>query len=389
MMSQTPRHTAPGGTALPADIQPPRSEDEAIRWLQLMRSRRVGPSTFFRLMTTHGNAANALLALPEIARQAGVEGYRSCDPLDAEREYRAGQRLGARLLCFGTSEYPDAFLTLKSAPPILWCHGDAGFLSRRKLALVGARNASSLGTRMARGMAQELGAAGFTIVSGLARGVDTAAHIAAMDTGTIAVMAGGVDTVYPSENASLARQISENGLLISEQPLGLYPQARHFPSRNRLVSGLSEGVVVVEAAAKSGSLITARTALDQGREVMAVPGHPLDARAGGCNLLIRDGSVLVRSADDVIEALSPIHAATAEAAGVRQSPPPSEPPPVPAADELEERILALLGTSPVAEDQILRDLGLPAQAVAGRILNLELCGRVERQAGSLLCRVAG
>jgi DNA processing protein len=267
--------------------------------------------------------------------------------------------------------------------------GDTGLLDRPVIALVGARNASSLGTRMARRLAEELGEAGFVIVSGLARGVDTAAHHASLATGTVAVMAGGVDVVYPVENAVLAQEIAERGLRLSEQPMHLEPQARHFPRRNRIISGLASAVVVVEAAAKSGSLITARTALDQGREVLAVPGHPFDARAGGCNMLIRDGAALVRSAADVMEA----HGRAAPEPPDDMAHPVSIPAAVPRRRSLAEtsalhsRILDRLGPSPVAEDQLIRDLALPAGQVTPELVSLELEGRIRRQPGGLLSLV--
>jgi DNA processing protein len=265
-------------------------------------------------------------------------------------------------------------------------------ISRPMVALVGARNASSLGTRMAKQLAAELSDAGFVIVSGLARGVDAAAHHAALPGGTVAVMAGGVDVIYPTENTALADHIAKMGLLLSEQPMRLDPQARHFPARNRIISGLSRAVVVVEAAAKSGSLITARTALDQGREVLVVPGHPFDARAAGCNMLIRDGAILVRSAADVIEAIGPAPERT-PAQPTLALPEPA-PLPAPAAPRslrvtalLHQQILDRLGPSPIAEDQLIRDLDTAPHHVAPVLVDLELQGRIARQAGGLLARV--
>ena len=302
-----------------------------------------------------------------------------------EAELEAARAAGARLLCLGSADSPAALAGLEDAPPLLWSRGDPGILRRDCLALVGARNASSLGVRMARALSADLGAQGFTIVSGLARGIDAAAHDAALPTGTAAVMAGGVDVIYPPEHARLAQDIAARGVLLSEQPMGLQPQARHFPRRNRLVAGLSRGVVVVEAAPKSGSLITARDAADLGREVLAVPGHPFDGRAAGCNLLIRDGAHLVRNATDVTAALE-----TAQPAP-RPAPPPAPAPPrmaVPAATKaLHRRILDRLGPSPLGEDQLIRDLGAPAQAVGALLVELELDGRIQRQPGGLLSRL--
>ncbi len=370
---------------------PPTTEDDRVSWLRLLRSRRVGPNTFHRLMAEHGSAAAALDALPWVAHAAGVSDYRACPAGVAEAELRAGHAAGARLLTFADPAYPAALRDLPDAPPLLWVIGDPAILSRPMIAIVGARNASSLGLRMARALSADLAAQGYPIVSGLARGIDTAAHRASLDDGTVAAMAGGVDVIYPSENAELAARIAESGLRLSEQPLGLAPQARHFPVRNRLISGLARAVVVVEAAAKSGSLITARTALDQGREVMAVPGHPIDARAAGCNMLIRDGATLVRNAADVIEALprSP-EASQAEmplAPAPTQVPDLSPPPPQRTLRDtaaLHRQILSRLGPSPLAEDQLIRDLASPAQTVAPALVALELDGRITRHPGGLV-----
>ncbi|MEL7177027.1 MAG: DNA-processing protein DprA [Pseudomonadota bacterium] len=365
---------------------PPTTEDMQVSWLRLLRSRRVGVTTFFRLLNEHGSAEAALEALPEVARAAGVQKYCVCPEGVVHAELKAGQKAGARLIRFGTADYPTALCDIPDPPPLLWAIGDLSLLHKPMVALVGARNASSLGTRMAKSLAKGLGEDGFTVVSGLARGVDTAAHHAALETGTIAVQAGGVDVLYPAENAELAQQIGKAGLRLSEQPMGLQPIARHFPKRNRIISGLSQAVVVVEAAAKSGSLITARNALDQGRDVLAVPGHPFDARASGCNMLIRDGATLVRGSADVIEAVQ------RPAAPELPLDPPPEPSPQPRRSlqqtaALHSEILARIGPSPVAEDQLIRDLAAPAQSVAPVLVDLEMNGLIERQAGGLLARV--
>lgn len=369
---------------------PPTTEDDRVSWLRLLRSSRVGPATFSRLMAEHGSAAAALDALPDVARAAGVTDYSPCPIGVAEAELRTGRSLGAQMLCLGDPSYPATLLDIPDAPPILWIIGNPAILGRPMLALVGARNASSLGTRMARGLAQELGEAGFVIVSGLARGIDTAAHAATLETGTLAVLAGGVDVLYPAENAGLAHDITAHGLRISEQPMGLVPQARHFPRRNRIISGLAAAVVVIEAASKSGSLITARCALDQGRDVMAVPGHPFDARSSGCNMLIRDGARLVRNAADVIEALTPLAPARAprpKAPAQPAAPPVSDTRSLRETTALHGLILDRLGPSPLAEDQLIRDLDSPAHQVAPALVTLELEGRIQRQAGGLLSRV--
>lgn len=383
---------------------PPTTEDDRVSWLRLLRSRRVGPTTFHRLMAEHGSANAALAALPDVAKAAGVDDYRTCPEGVARAELDAGRATGARPVFTGSPDYPHALTDLSDAPPILWVTGDTSILGKPLVALVGARNASSLGLRMAKGLAADLTTRGYVVVSGLARGIDTAAHVAALEGGTIAVVAGGVDVMYPAENTRLAQDIVENGgLRLSEQPMGMVPQARHFPTRNRIISGLCRAVVVIEAAAKSGSLITARTALDQGREVLAVPGHPFDARASGCNMLIRDGAVLVRNASDVIEAL-PNAADQSSAApslfdaartGVE---PVQGTDPIPAANvdkprparslretaALHGEILNRLGPSPLAEDQLIRDLSQPAAKLAPLLTDLELEGRITRHPGGLV-----
>ncbi|MFM2354496.1 MAG: hypothetical protein RLZZ528_232 [Pseudomonadota bacterium] len=372
----------------PTPFTPPTTEDDRLSWLRLIRSRRVGPATFLRLLSDHGTAAAALAALPAIARASGIDDYEPCPEPVAQTELKAGQRLGARLVFLGAPDYPAPLARIADAPPLFWALGDGNLFSRPVIGMVGARNASSLGLRMARRLAEGLGEAGFVIASGLARGIDAAAHRAALPFGTIAVQAGGLDVIYPSENAELARDIARQGLRLSEQPIGLDPQARHFPQRNRIISGLSQAIVVVEAALQSGSLITARTALDQGREVMAVPGHPFDGRAGGCNALIRDGAVLVRGPEDVLAHLAPRDTPRPAAA-----PPPAATAPAPSARVAlpeaagQARILDLLGPSPLAEDQLIRDLALPASDVAPLLLSLELDGRIQRQPGGLIARV--
>lgn len=380
--------------SLPTPFTPPTTEDDRSSWLRLIRSRRIGAVTFHRLLAEHGSARAALAALPGIARAAGVEGYAPCPVEVVRKEQRLAEREGARMLCFGDPDYPAALMDLPDAPPVLWAQGDVALLNRPMVALVGARNASSLGLRMARRLAEALGQAGHVIVSGLARGIDGEAHAAALPTGTVAVMAGGVDVIYPEENAAIAARIADEGCRISEQPMGTEPQARHFPLRNRIVSGLSRAVVVVEAAARSGSLITAKNALDQGREVLAVPGHPFDARAAGCNLLIRDGAVLVRGPEDVIEAIGRAGLAAPPARPaprpVRDPVPARDPAPIPdpgaRGPALHGRILDRLGPSPLAEDQLIRDLALPAAEVMTELLALELDGQIQRQAGGLITR---
>ena len=368
---------------------PPTTEDDRVSWLRLLRSHRVGPATFYRLLGEHGSAAAALEALPEVARAAGVTSYTPCPENLARAEMTAARAAGAQMICAGDARYPAQLAEISDAPPVLWAIGNLAVLERPMIAIAGARNASSLGTRMARGLAQELSSHGYVVVSGLARGVDAAAHSATLETGTVAVMAGGADVLYPAENAQLAEAITKTGVRLSEQPFGMPPQARHFPRRNRIISGLAQALVVVEAAAKSGSLITARNALDQGREVLAVPGHPFDARAAGCNMLIRDGARLVRNADDILEALPPVETAkpTQHSFDLSDAPAPRQKRTLRETANLHSQILRRLGPSPIAEDQLIRDLGSPAAAVSPVLTDLELDGRIQRQPGGMLALV--
>ena len=362
---------------------PPTTEEEQFLWLRLLRSRRVGVSTFHRLLGEFGSAKAALDVLPEIAAEAGVDNYQICPEGVIEAELKAARKARARLIRYGEAVYPAPLYDLPDAPPMLWARGDTSLLKRDGIAMVGARNASSLGLRMARSLAIELGRENHVIISGMARGIDAAAHEASLETGTIAVFGGGADVIYPAENRQLAEKLLKQGLILSEQAMGLQPQSRHFPARNRIISGLARAVVVVEAAAKSGSLITAKNALDQGRDVLAVPGHPFDTRAAGCNLLIRDGARLVRKAADIIEELPP--------APIPQTELPLEPPAPPKRSlketaHLHQTILNKLGPSPIAEDQLIQDLKASARDVSPALTTLELHGKILRRAGGLLSR---
>jgi DNA processing protein len=376
---------------LPTTPLPPKAEDDRLDRLRLVRSRRVGAVTFHRLMAEHGSARAALAALPDIARAAGVNDYEICPMGVVQAEVKQGRAVGARLLAHGEPDYPRALLDLPDAPPVLWALGDVALLNQPSVAMVGARNASSLGMRMARRLGLGLSEDGFTVVSGLARGIDAAAHEAALEGEgrTIAVMAGGIDVIYPPENEALARQIAALACRVSEHPPGLEPQARHFPLRNRIVAGLSRAVIVVEAAAKSGSLITAKAALDYGRDVMAVPGHPFDARASGCNMLIRDGALLIRGPSDALEALgSPAERRDEPEVRLAPLPGPAAPQrPLKEVALLHNMILSRLGPSPLAEDQLVRDLKVTPAQLASELLSLELDGRIARQPGGLLARV--
>ena len=398
MSAQTQSSTHP--------ILPPTTEDDRVNWLRLLRSRRVGIATFYRLLAEHGNATDALAALPQLAINAGLSKYTACTFEQAQREMHAGAQIGAKLICRGDTLYPELLSHISDAPPMLWMRGNPSALSRPMIALVGARNASSLGTRMARALATELAEAGYVIVSGLARGIDTCAHHAAAKHGSLAVLAGGVDVIYPAENAHLAMDLLENGALVSEQPFGMAPIARHFPMRNRIISGLCSASIVVEAAGKSGSLITARGALDQGRDVLAVPGHPFDARAAGCNMLIRDGATLVRNAKDVISVLEEIRAPSDTDSTYDDTAAQNETRtrdqtqmPLPLAPEkraprslkemsgLHQQILNRLGPSPIAEDQLLRDIDERVSSVIPALTDLEMRGQIKRAPGGLISRI--
>lgn len=368
----------------------PRTDAHILDWLRLIRSYRVGPTTFLRLVRQFGSAAAAVAALPDIAAEAGIKRYSVARRDRAQAELAAGRALGAVPLLFGTADYPAALYDLSDPPIVLWALGRQDLLRRPMVALVGARNASALGKRMAARLAEELGGLGYTVVSGLARGIDAAAHAAALPTGTIAVQAGGIDVIYPKENADLTLKIGESGLRLAEMPPGMQPQARHFPGRNRIIAGLAQGLVVVEGAARSGSLITARAALDHGRDVMAVPGSPLDARAGGCNLLIRDGAVLVRSGEDVHDALTLPRQRTLALADPAAAPAPAPAegdapaePPAP----LPEHILTLLSPAPLSEDDVIRTAGAPPMQVIAALAELDMAGRIDRQPGGMVARV--
>ncbi len=360
----------------PAPLPAPASMAERIEWLQLYRSRRVGPVTFLRLMREYGSSGAALAGLPKIARDAGVRDYAVFAHRDAAGEMQAGLDAGAQLLCLGDPAYPPLLATIPDPPPVLWALGNIDLGTRAAVAMVGARNASSLGLRMATRLSAGVSKRGFVVVSGMARGIDAAAHMAGISGGTIAVQAGGVDVVYPRENAGLAQEITRHGLHLSEMPVGLVPQARHFPRRNRIIAGIARALVVIEGASRSGSLITAKDALDQGREVMAVPGNPLDGRAAGCNMLIRDGATLVRSADDICVPLK------VDGAIRRGRAPPADPQSPPAtAGDLTRTILALLGPNPVQEDVLIQQTRRPANQVLATLVDLELACKIERSEG--------
>ena len=356
------------------------SPAERIDWLRLARTPGVGPVTFSQLIARFSSADAALDALPRLAKRGGrVDPMRIVSRQNAEAELHAVDRLGARLICACEPEYPARLAALDPPAPVITLLGPLAPNPEMACAIVGARSASAIGIRFAGDLSRELGARGVTIVSGLARGIDGAAHAGALDTGTIAVVAGGVDRIYPPDHHDLHQAIAQNGLIVSETPVGYGAQARDFPRRNRLISGLSLGVVVVEAAERSGSLITARLAGEQGREVMAAPGSPLDPRAKGVNRLLREGAALIENADDVMDVLR-----GANQSGLASPPSfefedesPAHDQAEAAADSVRERIVELLSPSPVSRDEIARITGAPARTVLAVLVELELAGRCE------------
>ena len=354
-------------------------DTDALARLRLIRTRSVGPVTYFQLLARFGTAQAALDAIPDLARRGGGKVPYIPSQADMEREVEAVMRIGGRYLFAGRAHYPALLAETDGAPPALIAIGDPALFDRPLVALVGARNASAAAIRFARQLAHDLSRLGYVVVSGLARGIDTAAHQGALEAGTIGVVAGGPDIFYPPENEPLQREMGKRGLVLTEQPPGTEPHARHFPSRNRIIAGLAQGTIVVEAAPKSGSLITARLAADYGREVMAVPGSPLDPRAQGCNQLIRDGAILIQSASDIQESLRPFgrdHIAAPRATYL------SEVAKGDVADRERSTLMGLLSPSPVAIDELVRLSGLSPAAVHTILLELELAGRLARHAGA-------
>ncbi|MCB1551666.1 MAG: DNA-processing protein DprA [Alphaproteobacteria bacterium] len=358
---------------------------EQINWLRLSRTEGVGPITFHRLMNKYGSATHAIDALPHIVKTKSVT---VASRADAEQEIEALLKIGGHMIFAGDESYPLSLSSIEDAPPVLSVIGTIALLQKQSVALVGSRNASLNGRKLAARIARDLGEADFTVTSGLARGIDTSAHEGSLQKGTIAVVAGGVDVIYPKENTALYKKICEHGIVVSECALGTQPIAQHFPKRNRIVSGLSEGTVVVEANFRSGSLITARMAAEQGRDVMAVPGSPMDPRAEGPNALIRDGATLVRNAADILEVvqsflrtapayqtklLSP--AGLSECAEIIEFP----------VKNIREIILPELSTTPVGVDEIIRTCNLKSAEVQGTLLEMELEGSVLRLPGNKVC----
>ena len=342
----------------------------------MLRTPGIGPVTYRQLIARFGTPAAALNAVPDLARRGGGRPHAIRSSADAEREIARVDRLGAKWLVLRQGLYPPLLAQLEDAPPLLIAKGDLKLLDRQAVSIVGARNASAAACRFARGLAHDLGNQGLVVVSGLARGIDSAAHDGALESGTIGVIAGGIDIFYPPENEARQMALCERGLVLAEMPPGTEPRARHFPYRNRIIASMSSGTVVVEAAPRSGSLITARLAAEAGREVMAVPGSPLDPRAQGCNQLIRDGATLIQNAADVVEAIRPFDGRVQSARSDYQ----------PAQEDMNgddalSLVEGLLGPSPVPVDEIIRLSGASSGSVQMALLELDLAGRLDRHAG--------
>ena len=356
------------------------SDAQRRDWLRLARTENVGPVTFDQLISRYGEASLALAALPDLARRGGRSGgLRVASEAEAEQELAAGETLGARLICACEPAFPQALAALDPPPPLIWARGKAELLARPCVAIVGARVASAAGQRFARGLAADLGKAGHVVVSGLARGIDSAAHEGELPTGTVAVLGGGVDDVYPPENAGLYGRIVDDGCIVSESEPGRTAVARDFPRRNRIIAGLSQAVVIVEAEMRSGSLITARLAAEQGREVLAVPGSPLDPRAKGTNDLIRQGAALCEGVEDVLRALEGLRGFREPERSPFRGAPDAEPDAA-----LRERVAALLSPTPVSRDELVRAAAAPAPAVFAALMELALAGRAELLPGGMV-----
>jgi DNA processing protein len=360
-------------------------EDERRAWLRLARTESIGPTTFASLLARFPDAREALDAAPHLARRGGSASLRIPSEAEANAEIEALARIGGRLIAAIEPDFPAGLAALEPPPPLISVIGQVAVLKRDMVGVVGARNASALGIKFATRLAADLGSAGLVVVSGLARGIDHAAHSGSLETGTVAVVAGGVDVIYPPEHQALYNDIRARGAIVSEMPLGMAPLSRHFPRRNRLISGMARGVVVIEAAERSGSLITANYALEQGREIFAVPGSPLDPRAKGANRLIKDGAALTEGAEDVLAALRPILGGGFQdppeglgSAGSNIASQASER----EADAVRGLVEEKLGPAPVEIDELIRQCRAPSAAVLTVILELELAGRLQRHPGN-------
>ncbi|MEL7489875.1 MAG: DNA-processing protein DprA [Pseudomonadota bacterium] len=362
------------------------NDRERLNWLQLIRTDSIGPITFHRLLKKFGSAGAALAALPEISSKAGrKKPLRAADRDAALNELNRAESAGARLVAFGEPDYPPMLAAIPDPPPVFYLCGHASLFEKQAVGIVGARNASAAGRKLARQLAADLSAASVCVVSGLARGIDGAAHEAALAGGTIAVVAGGVDVIYPPEHEELTRAIAAQGAVMSERPPGAQPTARDFPRRNRLISGLSFGVVVVEAAERSGTLITARFALEQGREVFAVPGSPLDPRCQGANRLIRDGATLVQSAQDILDVMAAQQRGMAANGATDLFDWAADDDSVPSADfaDIRRAVRDALSYTPLHRDEVLRDVDAPPGVIVDALLDLVLAGEAEEQSGGM------
>lgn len=358
------------------------TRDAQFDRLRLIRSPQIGPVSYRQLLARFGSPRAAIEALPDLVRRGGGAKTVLADEGAVAREIDQVAKLGARHIFLDDADYPVLLSHLDNAPPVMCIKGNLALLSRAAVAMVGARNASAGACRFARELAFQLGQMEITVVSGLARGIDTAAHAGSLDNGTVAVIAGGIDNIYPPENGALQDAIAERGLLIAEQPPGTEPRARHFPYRNRIIAGLCAGTVVIEAAPKSGSLITARLAAEAGREVMAIPGSPLDPRSRGCNQLIREGANLVQNAAEVAEIIRPLDIRVMAQAPRRVAPPVQ--PSHDSDDREREAVTDLMGLTYVSVDELIRQSGCSQAAVQMVLLEMELAGKLERGAGGMV-----
>jgi len=360
---------------------PHLSDRQRLHWLRLIRTPNVGPASFRDLINRFGSAETAIEMLPEIMMAGGASRpVRVPSVAEAEAELELARKCGARFVALGEHDYPQTLKRMDNPPPLLAVKGTAAVFGLPPVAIVGARNASLAGIKMARTLALELGRNGYCVISGLARGIDTAAHQGSLDTGTVGVLAGGIDRPYPPENAGLCDEIAERGAIVSEMPFGWEPRAQDFPRRNRIVAGLALGLVVVEAAQRSGSLISARLAGEMGRLVFAVPGSPLDPRAAGTNGLLKDGATLVTEAADILEALAPLVGGQPYVPAKLEEPPDftATPPPV---DSDRARVIEALGPVPVEVDELIRHTELHPAQIFMILLELDLAGRLERHSG--------
>lgn len=367
---------------------------DKLAWLRLSRTENVGPVTFYKLLSVYGTAQNALDALPELAKRGGRKRpLKAPSVSDVQQEYDSLQNLGGEIITAACSSYPIGLSAVDDAPPVISIIGNAALLNQSCIGIVGARNASLNGRKMAENLARDLGKRGHIIASGLARGIDTAAHKGSLETGTIAVVAGGIDVVYPEENQGLYEEIKERGIIVAESKLGQKPFAQSFPRRNRIVSALSKGIVVVESTMRSGSLITARLAGEQGRDVFAVPGSPLDPRAAGPNHLIREGATLICNADDVLESIMNF-----SGTGLREAIPSSQyyyfeddaaiTNPVELSEKMRETVCEQLSFSPLNVDELVRACHLTVSDVQSVLLEMELAGRLKRLPGNRVSLVS-